>query len=224
MLLKHRLTGIDGQGVARRAGFEHLEHTSLVVLRWLHANKIDFILVGPVAHALRGDRAAKGPVAIVPAPYGRNYERLARALTAARAWLRSDRTILGPTADTVPVKLTGEKLAHGGRWLLRLGDHDLDVEVGGVRVVSGEGEADETPRPAGVRYQELLYEASRFEPVDGVTVEVAALEDLEHFTHVRRTGTAPKFRVSRAVDAGDAEGEAAGAEGFPAPADGSSDA
>jgi hypothetical protein len=153
---------------------------------------------------------AKGPVAIVPAPYGRNYERLARALTAERAWLRSDRTMLGPSADIVPVKLTGEKLAHGRRWMLRFGDYDLDVEVGGVHL-TGEG-----PPAAGGRYQELLYEANRFQPADGVAVEVASPEDLEAFSHVRRTGSPPEFRVSRSTEPAEAEGRTDASAGAPA--------
>ena len=31
----------------------------------------------------------------------------------------------------------------------------------------------------------------------GLSVEVASPEDLEHYSHVRRTGTAPEFRVTR---------------------------
>lgn len=183
MLLKHRRPAIESKSLARRAGFEHLEHKALAVLRWVNAHKIDYVLVGPVAHAARGDRLARGTVAIVPAPYGRNYERLARALGAEHAILRSDRGSVD-RADAVAVKLSGEKLARGRRWMLRFGEHDLDVEVAGV---------------SGVRYQELLYEASRFELADGVSAEVASLEDLEHFSHVRRTGSAPEFRITRNV-------------------------
>ena len=71
MLLKHRPPGIDSQPARLREGLEHLEQTSIAVLRWLVANKVDFVVVGPVAQAIRGDVYAKGPVAIVPAPYGR---------------------------------------------------------------------------------------------------------------------------------------------------------
>ena len=67
----------------------------------------------------------------------------------------------------------------GQLWTLRCGEHDLDVE----------GQA--------VSYQNLLYEASRFEPVAGLSVEVAAPEDIEYYAHVRRTGSAPEIRVTR---------------------------
>jgi hypothetical protein len=203
MLLKHRPPGIDATSVQLRSGLEHLEPKSITVLRWLNANKVDFIVVGPVAHAIRGDATAKGPVAIVPAPYGRNYDRLARALVAEHAGLRSDRGLTGASerADAVAVKLTADKLARGRRWMLRFGEYDLDLEGAGPRAAGAQavhGAAQDEGAHAP-RYQELLYEANRFEVADGVSVEVASPEDLEHFSHVRRTGVAPEFRVSRNV-------------------------
>jgi hypothetical protein len=201
MLLKHRPPGIDSTPAALAPGFEHLEQRSIVVLRWLNANKVDFVVVGPVAHAIRGDHDAKGPVAIVPAPYSRNFDRLTGGLTAEHAGLRSDRSSLGgpDRGAAVAVKLTAEKLARGRRWMLRFGSYDLDLEgsgnrAAGVRTSEGGPGAAASTAP---RYQELLYEAGRFEPASGCSVEVASLEDLEHFSHVRRTGSAPEFRVSR---------------------------
>jgi hypothetical protein len=202
MLLRHRPPGIDSQPAVLRAGLEHLEQRSIAVLRWLNVNKVDFVVVGPVAHAIRGDLDAKGPVAIVPAPYGRNFERLAGALVAERAGLRSDRTSSSGSerAAAVAVKLTADKIARGRRWMLRFGVYDLDVEGSGTRAAGARGAragvAAGSPARAP-RYQELLYEAGRFELADGLSVEVASPEDLEHFSHVRRTGTAPEFRVIR---------------------------
>ncbi len=202
MLLKHRSPGIDAKSVTPRAGLEHLDRNSIAVLRWLNASHVDYVVVGPVAHAIRGDQAAKGPVAIVPAPYSRNWDRLTRALIAEHAGLRSDRGLPGSTerGDTVSVKLTPDKLARGRRWMLRFGGFDLDIEGSGARAAGARGNGhghsgeDGTRAP---RYQELLYEANRFEVADGVSIEVASPEDLEHFSHVRRTGTAPEFRVTR---------------------------
>jgi hypothetical protein len=210
MLLRNRPPGIDSRSVQLRAGFEHLEPKAIAVLRWLNANKIDFVVVGPVGHAIRGDQTAKGPVAIVPAPYARNYDRLAKALIAAHAGLRSERGIPGAPgrAEAVSVQLSGEKLARGRRWMLRFDDYDLDVERSAHRDA---GDADEvhTEREAGARYQELLYEANRFDVCDGVSVQVASPEDLEHYSHVRRTGTAPEFRVSRTAAAPEAPSQPA---------------
>ena len=184
MLLRHRVPRLESQPVAASKGFEHLDEHWIAVLRWLQANRVDFVLVGYVARAIRGDTKAHGPVAIVPAPYGRNLDRLARALLSAHVKLRIDGAAdpESAAAETMQVKITGEKLVRGQRWTLRCGSHDLDIEG----------------RPSGVpRYQELLYEAVRFELAPGVTVEVASPEDIELYDHVRRTGISPEFRVVR---------------------------
>jgi hypothetical protein len=184
MLLRHRVPRLESQPVAASKGFEHLDERWIAVLRWLQANRVEFVLVGYVARAIRGDTNARGPVAIVPAPYGRNLERLARALLSAHAKLRIDGAAdpESAAAETMQVKITAEKLVRGQRWALRCGSHDLDIEA----------------RPAGVPgYQELLYEAVRFELAPAVTVEVASPEDIELYDHVRRTGISPEFRVVR---------------------------
>jgi hypothetical protein len=200
MLLKRRPPDIDSAPVALTQGFGHLDQGWVAVVRWLNANKVDYVLIGPAALAIRGDVGARGPVAIVPAPYGRNFDRLAAALVSQHAGLRSDRVLPG-TADrgeTVPVKLSADKLARGRRWLLRFSGYDLDIEAAGKRAAGATGSDGEAIAP---RYQELLYEANRFELSPGVSVEVASPEDLEHFSHVRRTGVAPEFRVIRKTDA-----------------------
>ena len=48
-------------------------------------------------------------------------------------------------------------------------------------------------------YQELLYEAGRYEVAAGLNVDVASPEDIEFYEHVRRTGAAPEMRISRAT-------------------------
>jgi hypothetical protein len=183
MLLRHRVPGIETGTTTPATSFKHLEPSSLAVLRWLLENRVDFVLVGPVARAVRGDANVRGPVAIVPAPYGRNLDRLARALAAAHARLRVDVGENGVGVDTVPIKMNAEKLVRAQRWTLRCGIYDVDVEG----------------RPPGSpRYQELLYEAARSELAPEVTVEVASPEDIEHYDHVRRTGVAPEIKISRA--------------------------
>jgi len=184
MLLRHRAPRLETRPANAAKGFEHLDDKAIAVLRWLQANRVDFVLVGPVAQAIRGDNAATGPVAIVPAPYGRNLDRLARALVSAHARLRIDGAAepRGDVAETMAVKLSSEKLMRGQRWTLRCGEHDLDIEG----------------RPSGVPgYQELLYEAVRFELAPDVAIEVGSPEDIEHYDHLRRTGVSPEFRVVR---------------------------
>jgi hypothetical protein len=183
MLLRHRVPAIAGTPARRTGEFTHIDERAIAVLRWLADNRVDFILVGPIARQVRG-AGHGGAVSIVVAPYGRNLDRLARALAAARARLRIEEYPGDPdaAADTVPVKLTPEKLLRPERWKLRCGDYDLDIEG---------------HPPGGPRYQELLFEATRFELAEGLAVEVGSPEDIEHYDHVRRTGVAPEIRITR---------------------------
>jgi hypothetical protein len=181
MLLKHRAPRIEARPADTAAGFQHIDENSIAVLRWLNESRVDYVLVGSVAEAVRGRAGATGPVAIVPAPYRRNAERLARALWKAHARLRLEHGV-DPERDTVPVKLTAQKLASGQRWTVRCGRHELDIE----------GHPD-----GGAHYQELLYEAARFEVAAGVAVEVASPEDIERYAEIRRTGLIPEITISR---------------------------
>ncbi len=188
MRLTHRdhPPGIEPAPPNTKQGFEHLRDEWLAMLQWLAANSVDYVLVGAVAQAIRGDTETSGPVSIVPAPYGRNLERLARALSSVHARLRVEggrpRAGEAHEPDTASVKMSAEKLAGEARWTLRCGTNDLDVEG----------------RVAGApRYQELLYEAGRFELVPGLRVEVGSPEDLEHYAQLRRTGVAPEIKISR---------------------------
>ena len=158
-------------------GYEHLPGESIAVLTWLQSNQVEFVLVGPVAEAVRGGAGSAGPVAIVPAPYRRNYERLSRALDAANARPRPN-----GGAEAARAKSGADQGARGERWQFRTGIHLLDVE----------GRSSETPG-----YQDLLYEAGRFELAAGLTVDVASPEDIEHYAHVRRTGSSPELRITR---------------------------
>jgi hypothetical protein len=181
MLLRRRSPQIDTRPIRPAQGFEHLAAESLIVLKWLRANQVEFVLVGPVAEAIRGGAAGAGPVAIVPAPYRRNLERLWRALDAAHAKPRPDAGGK-ELRETRPAKLGPDACSGGQRWVLGSDPHYLDVEG----------------RPTGTPgYQELLYEAGRYEVIAGLSVDVASPEDIEHYEHVRRTGSAPEMRVSR---------------------------
>ena len=68
MLLRRRPPALRSQSSTTTKAFEHLDRRSVEVLRWLVANRVQFVLVGPVAEAIRGMARASGPVAIVPAP------------------------------------------------------------------------------------------------------------------------------------------------------------
>jgi hypothetical protein len=183
MLLRRRPPQIDGRPVEPAEGFEHLSAGSFTVLKWLKANQVEFVLVGPVAEAIRGGTGSPGPVAIVPAPYRRNFERLWRALDDAQARPRPE----GGAKDgreIRPSKMSPDARPRSQRWTLGTGPHYLDVE----------GQPSGTPG-----YQELLYEAGRYELAAGLSVDVASPEDIEHYAHVRRTGTSPEMRITRAA-------------------------
>jgi hypothetical protein len=186
MLFKH-VPRIEHRTSNLAPGQEHLKPGWVAILRWLQAHKVDFVLVGAVAESVRGNVRADGPVAIVPAPYRRNLDRLARALCAEHARLRVDAGAASG-ADASPTKLDHEKLAQNARWTLRCGAHDIDIE-GGLRNHGGSG-----GMPS---YQELLYEAGRFELEPELSIEVASPEDIEHFAHLRRTGSPPEIKIIR---------------------------
>jgi hypothetical protein len=189
MRLKRSLPGIEHRSIKPTEGLEHLRSDWVAIVRWLSAHKVEHVLIGPVAEAIRGKLRAQGPVTIVPAPYRRNLERLSRALLAEHARQRVDAG-KAAGADPVPLKVTAEKLAENTRWTLRCGAYDLDVE-GGIRAA---GDVPGVPS-----YQELLYEAGKFELEQGVVVEVASPEDIHHFAHLRRTGVRPEIRITRKV-------------------------
>ena len=183
MLLRRHPPQIDGRPVDPAAGFEHLSAGSITVLKWLKANQVEFVLVGPVAEAIRGGTCSPGPVAIVPAPYRRNFERLWRALDGAQARPRPEGGAkIG--REIRPSKLSPDARPGSQRWMLGTGPYYLDVE----------GQPSGTPG-----YQELLYEAGRYELAAGLSVDVASPEDIEHYAHVRRTGTSPEMRITRAT-------------------------
>jgi hypothetical protein len=181
MLLRRRPPQIETSPIQPAQGFEHLAGESLAVLKWLKANQVEFVLVGPVAEAIRGGAGGPGPVAIIPAPYRRNYERLSRALDSAHARPRPDNGAKD-TRESRPAKLGPDAFAAGQHWMFGETPHNLDVEA----------------RPSGTPgYQELLYEAGRFELAAELSVDVASPEDIEHYDHVRKTGSEPEMRITR---------------------------
>jgi hypothetical protein len=193
MLLKKSAPRIDVRSAQPTKGLEHLKDEWIAILRWLRDSRVEYVLIGPVADAIRGNAHAAGPVAIVPAPYRRNLERLARALGTQHVRTRSEEDSENPA-----LKLTAEKLAERSHWELRCRSHDIDVEAGVRAADDGSGAPS---------YQELLYEAGRFEPEPGLAVEVASPEDIEHFSHLGRTGVAPEIRITRLTQVGDEHAE-----------------
>lgn len=175
MLQRRRAPGIDHRPAQTVKGLEHLIDEWVIVLRWLVEARVEFVVVGPAGEAIRGRSDAEGAVAIAPAPYDRNLDRLARTLMAGHAGPRTD------GSGTSPARFSAATLAAEERWTLRSeGPYDLDLEIS----------------PAE-RYSELLYDAGRFEIEAGLSVEVASLEDLERHTHTVLTGEEPEIRITR---------------------------
>ncbi|HWC85357.1 MAG TPA: hypothetical protein VG388_02390 [Solirubrobacteraceae bacterium] len=175
MRQRHRAPGIDHRPAETVKGLEHLTEEWVILLRWLTGARVEFVVVGPAGEAIRGRAGTEGALAITPAPYDRNLDRLARALMAGHAGLRTG------GAGTSPMRFTAAALAAEERWTLRCeGPYDLDLEIS----------------PAA-RYSELLYDAGRFEIEAGVNVEVASVEDLERHAHALRTGEEPEIRITR---------------------------
>ena len=176
MLQRHRAPGIDHRPAQTVKGLEHLTEEWVIVLRWLVEARVEFVVVGPAGEAIRGRTDAEGAVAIAPAPYDRNLDRLARALMAGHAGPRTD-----DGSGTSPARFSAATLAGQERSTLRSeGPYDIDIEL--------------TP---AARYSELLYDAGRFEIEAGLSVEVASVEDLERHTHALRTGEEPEIRITR---------------------------
>ena len=189
MLFKRRLPRIDtSRSIEITPGFEHLDRGALAVLAWLKEHKVEFVLVGSVAEAVHSRSSTARPVAIVPAPFGRNLERLSRALNSAEARVRND----GDGPDPRPTatgRITAEQLTREDIWTLWCGPYAIDVVGTGAPASSGASGAS--------GYQELLYEASRFDLTMELSVQVASPEDIEHYAHLRKTGRPPRMTVTR---------------------------
>ena len=189
MLLKRRVPHIDtDRPIEIGPGFDRLNTNTLAILRWLKEHKVEFVLVGPVADAIHSHTRTSLPVAIVPAPFARNIERLARALNAEEARVRDEREALDPHPSS-PGRITPRQLARADVWTLWCGPHPIDVVGSTAPASSGATGAS--------AYQELLYESNRFELGPELSVEVASPEDIEHYAHLHRTGRPPRMTVRR---------------------------
>ena len=189
MLLKRRLPRIDTTTpIEVNPGFEHLNKNTLAVLRWLKEHRVEFVLVGPVADAVHSRTRTALPVCIVPAPFDRNLERLARALNAAEARVRDEREALDPHPSSAG-RIMARQLTREVVWTLWCGPHPIDVVGTSAPANSGATGAS--------GYQELLYEANRFDLGPELSIEVASPEDIEHYAHLHKTGRPPRMTVRR---------------------------
>jgi hypothetical protein len=198
MLLKQRPPQIDTtRPFEPNPGFEHVDAGEIALLRWLKEHRIDFVLVGSVFEALHTDSVTAGPLAIVPAPYRRNLERLARALAGAEARVRNEWALPPDRAQDAVAELTVAELMRDQVWSLCCGP--LPIDVVGTAAPSASG------GPGTSGYQELLYESTRSDLTADLSVEIASPEDIEHYAHLRRTGIPPQITISRRESDGDSK-------------------
>jgi hypothetical protein len=194
MLLKRRPPKIDTtRPFEPKPGFEHVDAGEIALLRWLNEHSIDFVVVGSVDvdRTVHTGSVTAGPLAIVPAPYRRNLERLARALAGAEARVRNESARPPGRDRDAPVQLTVTDLMEDRVWPLCCGPLPIDV-VGTTAPSTGgaHGSSD---------YQELLYEATRVELTSDLSVEIASPEDIGHYAHLRSTGSPPEITISRGL-------------------------
>ena len=126
---------------------------------------VEHVLAGELAAAIHGCRFTDDTVVIVPARYGRNLDRLARALRELSA--APDTAFEGAPPSWQP---TPDALRRLGRLRLTstLGDLEIDFEP-----------------PATAGHLDLFENARRHTVTPGLEVQVAALEDLIRIAEMR---------------------------------------
>lgn len=143
-----------------------LPSEALQLLRELNEQHIEYVLVGELAAVVHGCPLGEQTVVIVPARFGRNLTRLARALRLMHARGR------GPAmAGAGGPALTSDGLRALGHWRLSTDNGALDIDF-------------EPPATAG--HLDLFENARRLPLADGLEVEVASVADLLRIAEMRR--------------------------------------
>lgn len=131
-----------------------LDPKLLATLKTLDSHAVEYVLVGEVAEAIHDGGGFISGVAIVPAPYGRNVDRLACALKALLARLSDGQSLDPRTTDLRASAPCTFKTAHA--------DVELDFAPGGTK-----------------GYPDLFDDAARTPVAAGVNPHVASPQDLE---------------------------------------------
>ena len=123
----------------------------------LNSAEVDYVVIGGIAAVLHGSPLRTGDADVCPARTGDNLDRLAAALTALRAGIRTDK------GDVVSTSWSGVLIGNAEMWNLTTSAGDLDVAF----------------RPAGTDgYEDLAPSAVTYELEGGVRVVVASLADV----------------------------------------------
>jgi hypothetical protein len=148
-----------------------LDATLVATLAALQTHRVEFVLVGDVAHAIYDHGGIVSAVAIVPADYGRNVDRLAHALGTLNAELG----------------IAGRPDPRGLDW------RQMDLrELAPCTFMTAYADVDVDFEPAGTRgFRDLFQDADRFEVGRGVRPYVASLDDLDRVGHASAPGPEP---------------------------------
>jgi hypothetical protein len=152
-----------------------LDPDLLATLQALETHRVEFVLIGDVAHAIYDHGGFVSGIAIVPGGYGRNVERLYGALEAMNAELG----------------LAGRPDSRGLDW------RRMDLrELAPCSFMTAYADLDVDFEPAGSHgYRDLFQDADRYELAPGVRPHVASLDDLDRLAH----GAAPAPYVPPAL-------------------------
>jgi hypothetical protein len=152
-----------------------LDPDLVATLQELATHRVEFVLVGDVAHAIYNHGGFVSGIAIVPGSYGRNVERLYGALEKMNAELG----------------LAGRPDPRGLDW------RRMDLrEIAPCSFMTIYADVDVDFQPAGTNgYRDIFQDADRFELAPGVRPHVASIDDLERLAH----GVAPADHVPPAL-------------------------
>ena len=150
-----------------------LDPLLLTTLAALQQHDVHFVLVGDVAEAIYNDGGFVSGVAIVPASYGRNVERLIAALQALDAELGIAGT---PANELVDWRRSDLRDLAPCSFMTSGADVDISFEPGGTG-----------------GYPDLFDDATQIQLAPGITPLVASAEDLERVV----CGTAPVVPYAR---------------------------
>lgn len=122
-----------------------------------NAAGVEYVVIGGIAAVLHGSPLRTGDADVCPARNAENLERLATALTAIDAGIRSD------VGEIISTGWSGAFLGNAEMWNLSTAAGDLDIAF----------------RPSGTSgYADLAPAAVTYELDDGVRVVVASLADV----------------------------------------------
>ena len=141
-----------------------LDPELIATLAALETHRVEFVLVGDIAHAIYDAGGWVSGVAIVPGDYGRNVDRLANALTAMHAQLG----------------IAGRPDPRSRDWRL------MDLrELAPCTFMTIYADVDLDFRPAGTTgYRDLFQDAERYDLAPGARPHVASLDDLDRIGRI----------------------------------------